>query len=136
MRLLAIDFGHRRCGIAVTDPSAIVAGPLATVAPGELIPYLRAYIAANPVERIIVGLPTDLQGRPSESMRYIDPGVGRLRQAFPAIPITMWDERFTSTLAHGAMLQGGLPRQRRRDKALVDRLSATIILNSYLESRH
>lgn len=136
-RLLAIDYGRKRCGIAVTDPLKIVANPLATVASHLLEKWLIDYIAAEPVEAIIVGLPTTLDGQPSESMRYITPAINRLRKVLPAsLPIIMYDERFTSTLAHRAMIDGGMHRMQRRDKSVVDRISASIILNDYLSSSH
>lgn len=136
-RLLAIDYGRKRCGIAVTDPLKIVANPLATVASHLLEKWLIDYIAAEPVEAIIVGLPTTLDGQPSESMRYITPAINRLRKVLPtSLPIIMYDERFTSTLAHRAMIDGGMHRMQRRDKAVVDRISASIILNDYLSSSH
>lgn len=134
-RLLAIDYGRKRCGIAVTDPLKIVANPLATVASHLLEKWLIDYIATEPVEAIIVGLPTTLSGQPSDSMRYITPAINRLRKVLPPdLPIIMYDERFTSTLAHRAMIDGGMHRMQRRDKAVVDRISASIILNDYLSS--
>ncbi len=136
-RLLAIDYGRKRCGIAVTDPLKIVANPLATVASHQLEKWLLDYIATEQVEAIIVGLPTTLDGQPSESMRYITPAINRLRKVLPpALPIIMYDERFTSTLAHRAMIDGGMHRMQRRDKAVVDRISASIILNDYLSSSY
>lgn len=133
-RLLAIDYGKKRCGLAVTDPLRIVATALATVSAAELIPYVKAYVAANPVDRIIVGLPTTMAGDPSDSMRYIAPALGRLRRELPGMEIEMWDERFTSTLAHRAMIEGGFSRSTRRDKGAIDRMAAVIILNSYLDN--
>ena len=133
-RLLAIDYGRKRCGIAVTDPLRIVATALATVPAAKLVEYVQAYVAANAVDRIIVGLPTTMRGEPSESMRYITPALGRLRKALPEMEIVMWDERFTSTLAHRAMIDGGYSRSDRRDKEAIDRMAAVIILNSYLDS--
>lgn len=133
---MAIDYGRRRCGIAVTDPSRIVATALTTVATSELIAFVKKYISSETVDTIVVGLPTQLDGSPSESMRYIKPGIGQLRKALPAeIEIVFFDERFTSALAHQSMLDSGMKRMQRRDKAVVDRMAATIILNDYLESR-
>lgn len=135
-RLMAIDYGRRRCGIAVTDPSRIVAGPLATVATSELTSYVAEYVAAEKVDTIVVGLPSQLNGAPSDSMRYIKPGIGQLRKALPpGIEIVYFDERFTSSLAHRSMIDAGMTRTQRRDKAVVDRMAATIILNDYLASR-
>lgn len=133
-RILAIDYGRRRCGIAVTDPLRIVATALATVAPGELEDFLRKYMSDECVDEIVVGLPTTMQGEPSDSMRYITPALGRLRKVFPGMRFTMWDERFTSTLAHRAMLDAGYRRSARQDKGAIDRMAAVIILNSYIDS--
>lgn len=135
-RLLSIDFGRRRCGIAVTDPLRIVANGLATVPTAELIPFVKDYIAREQVDRIIVGHPTTLRGEPSESMKYLTPAINRLRKEVDPTPIVFYDERFTSTLAHKAMLDGGLKKSDRRDKALVDTIAATIILNDYLQSSY
>ena len=132
---MAIDMGRRRCGIAVTDPAQIVAGGLDTVGTGDLAAYVAAYVAREPVELIVVGEPRDMQGRPSDSTRYIEPALAHLRKAVPTVPVVRYDERFTPVLAHRAMLDGGLGRMQRRDKALVDKISATIILNDYLESK-
>ncbi len=134
-RLLAIDFGRKRCGIAVTDTLRIVATGLTTVATSGLNDFVRQYTAREPVDLIVVGEPRDMRGNPSESQRFMRPAIERLRKAVPEIEIVFFDERFTSVLAHKAMIDGGLPKMARRDKALVDEMSATIILNDYLESR-
>ena len=96
---------------------------------------MKNFIANEPVERIIVGYPTTMRGEESESMRYIRPGIARLQKALPHIPVEFFDERFTSVLAHRSMLDGGMRKMARRDKAIVDEISATIILNDYLSSR-
>ena len=135
-RLLAIDYGRKRCGIAVTDTMRIVATALDTVATAELCGYIQAYVAREPVDAIIVGHPTTLDGQESESMRYIVPGIKRVRKLLPPeIDVVFYDERFTSALAHQAMLDSGMHRMQRRDKAVVDRMAATIILNEYLQSK-
>ena len=134
-RLLAIDFGKKRCGIAVTDTLQIVANGLTTVATGTLNDFIASYLAKENVERIIVGLPTTMRGEESESMRYIRPGIERLRKVTGESPIEFFDERFTSVLAHSAMIDGGMRKMARRDKAIVDEISATIILNDYIASR-
>lgn len=134
-RIIAIDFGRKRCGIAATDTMQIVANGLCTIATAELNTWVKAYIAREPVERIIVGLPVTLRGEPSESQRWLRPAIDRLRREIPHMPVEFFDERFTSAIAHRAMIDGGLSRMARRDKALVDEISATIILNDYLESR-
>lgn len=134
-RLLAIDFGRRRCGIAVTDPLRIIASGLCTVPTAELTAFVTRYVTSESVDGIIVGRPLDMHGRPSESTRYLEPAIAALRKALPDMPFTSYDERFTSVLAHRAMLDGGLGKTARRDKALVDEISATIILNDYLQSK-
>lgn len=134
-RILAIDFGRRRCGIAATDSLRIVASGVATVATAQLIDYVRNYCEHEGVDFIVVGEPRDMHGEPSESVRYLRPAIDRLRKAMPEMRIVFFDERFTSVLAHRAMLDGGLPKMARRDKALVDEMSATIILNDFLGSR-
>lgn len=135
-RLLSIDFGRKRCGIAVTDPLRIVATGLTTIATASLEKFVLDYIAREGVDAIIVGEPRDMQGRPSESVRFMRPAIARLRRVVPDnIPIEFYDERFTSVIAHRAMIDGGLPKMARRDKALVDEMSATIILNEYLQSK-
>ena len=133
-RILGIDYGRKRTGLAVTDPLQIVAGSLGTVPTHTLEQFLLDYVAREPVERIVIGLPTQLDGQPSESMRYITPFVNRLKKVLPDMPIVMYDERFTSTIAHQAMIDGGMKKSDRRDKARVDAIAATIILNDYLQS--
>lgn len=134
-RILCIDYGRKRCGIAVTDELRICASPLTTVGSGEVLNFVLSYIAANNVDLIIVGKPTTLQGQPSESWQYIEPFIKALTKRLPDnVELKLYDERFTSTLAHQAMLSGGLHKQARRDKALVDRTAATIILTDYLQS--
>ena len=135
-RLLSIDYGRRRCGIAVTDTLRIVASGLTTIDTSKLIEFIKGYVANEPVDAIIVGYPTTMRGEESDSMRYIRPGIGQLHKALPNIEIIFFDERFTSAIAHRAMIDGGLKKMARRDKAIVDEISATIILNDYLESRH
>lgn len=135
-RLLSIDYGRKRCGIAVTDSLQIVATALATVPAAGLVDFLRDYMSREKVDAIIVGYPQTMAGQPSESMRYIRPAVGNIRKAFPDVAVEFFDERFTSVLAHRAMLDSGMKRSDRRDKAAVDRMSAVIILNDYLNSRN
>lgn len=133
-RILSIDYGKKRTGLAVTDPLQIIANGLVTVATSTLFDYLKDYIAKEQVERIIIGEPRQTNGAPSENMTRVMQFANRWRNAFPEIPIEFYDERFTSVLAHKAMLDGGLRKKKRQDKALVDEISATIILQSYLES--
>ena len=134
-RILAIDYGRKRTGIAVTDPMQIIANGLTTVPTHELMDFLLKYVAQEKVERIVVGHPKQMNNEDSENMKYIKPFVAQLKKKLPDMPGELVDERFTSVLAHQAMLDGGLKKKARQDKALVDEISATIILQSYLESR-
>ena len=118
----------------MTDPLIIIANVLATVETKELEKYLADYFATNDVDIIVLGKPSQMNGEPSETMRYIEPLAGRLRHAYPDKKVVLYDERFTSVLAHRAMLESGIGKMARRDKALVDRISATIILQSYMDS--
>lgn len=132
---MSIDYGRKRCGIAVTDTLQIVANGLTTVATHTLVDFIKQYVANEQVDKIIVGKPTTMQGEESESMRYITPGINRLKKELPGMPIEFWDERFTSVLAHRSMIDSGMKKMARRDKAVVDEISATIILNDYLQSK-
>lgn len=134
-RILAIDYGRKRSGLAVSDPLQLIAGALATVATHELERYVAQYVAANDVTTIVVGKPSQLNGAPSETMRFVAPLVERLRRAHPGVEVVLYDERFTSVMAHRTMRESGIGRMARRDKALVDRIAATIILQGYMESR-
>ena len=134
-RILSIDYGKKRTGLAVTDPLQIIAGGLATVSTSELFDYLQAYVARETVERIVIGEPRQPNGQPSENYQRVQQFVNRWRNAMPQIPIEFYDERFTSVLAHQAMLDGGLKKKARQDKALVDEISATIILEDYMRSK-
>ena len=133
-RILAIDYGKKRTGLAVTDPQQIIANGLTTVETHLLETFLADYVRKENVERIVVGKPLQNDGTASENMRRIEPFVNRLHKLFPAIPVELYDERFTSVLAHHAMLEGGLKKKARQNKALVDEISACIILQSYMES--
>lgn len=134
-RVLAIDFGRKRCGIAVTDPLQIVASPLCTVDTHALMKFLEEYIQENEVECFVMGMPRQMDGTPSESFKYIEPFVGRLKKKIPAVAVVYQDERFTSKIAFDAMIAGGVKKMARQDKAMVDRVSASIILQSYLDSK-
>ncbi len=134
-RILAIDYGKKRTGIAVTDPMQIIANGLTTVATHELVDFLVKYMQQEKVERIVIGHPKQMNYEDSENMKNIIPFMNRLKKLFPDLPVELVDERFTSVLAHQAMLAGGLKKKDRQNKALVDEISATIILQSYLESR-
>ena len=134
-RILSIDYGKKRTGLAVTDSLQIIAGGLATVATSELFDYLQAYIAREQVEMIVIGEPRQPNGEPSENLARVQQFVNRWRKAVPQVPIQFYDERFTSVLAHQAMLDGGLKKKARQNKGLVDEISATIILEDYMRSR-
>ncbi|TSA25217.1 MAG: Holliday junction resolvase RuvX [Bacteroidetes bacterium] len=134
-RILAIDYGRKRVGLAVTDELKIIATPLGTVHSEDVITYLKRYIRDNPVECLVVGEPKDMANRPSEAERYITPFIRNLKKAFPEIRIERFDERFTSRMASRAILEAGAKKSDRQNKALVDAVSATLILQSYLESK-
>ena len=133
-RILAIDYGQKRVGIAVTDPLKIIANGLTTVSSGEIFNFLSEYTAKEPVELFVVGLPKKMNNEDSGSMKWIEPFVRGLKNKFPSIPVQMVDERFTSVLAHQALLAGGAKKKTRQNKELIDEISATILLQSYLES--
>ena len=133
-RIMGIDYGRKRTGVAVTDPLQIVAGNLATVPTHTLMQFIKDYISREQVDLIVIGQPSQLNGQPSESMKYITPFVNRLKKELPDMPVVMYDERFTSTIAHQAMIDGGMKKSDRRDKNRVDAIAATIILNDYLQS--
>ncbi len=135
-RILAIDYGRKRTGIAVTDPLQIIANGLTTVPTAQLITFLKDYVAKESIDKIIVGLPKQMNNQASDNMTNITPFVASLKKQFPTIPIEYEDERFTSVLAHRAMIDGGLKKKDRQNKALVDEISATIILQSYMEKNN
>lgn len=136
MRILSIDYGKKRTGLAVTDPLQIIAGGLGTVETSVLYEYIEAYIQREQVERIVIGKPMQPNGQPSENMVRVENFYNHWRKAHPEIPIEYYDERFTSVLAHRAMIDGGVKKKTRREnKGLVDEISATIILQDYLQSR-
>ncbi|MDE5621668.1 MAG: Holliday junction resolvase RuvX [Alistipes sp.] len=134
-RILAIDYGTKRTGIAVSDPLQIIAGGLETVPTKELERWLAAYFEREEVSTIVLGKPSRMDGTPSDTWRFIEPLAGRLRRAWPDKEIAFYDERLTSVIAHRTMLDSGIGRMARRDKALVDKISATIILQGFMESR-
>jgi putative Holliday junction resolvase len=133
-RILAIDYGKKRTGLAVTDPLRITANPLLTIETKELINWLQTYFEKEKVDIVVIGHPTQMNVEESESMNYIRPFIGNFKKQFPTIPITMYDERFTSVLAHQAMIAGGMKKKDRQDKAIVDKIAACIILEGYLDS--
>lgn len=133
-RILAIDYGRKRTGIAVTDALRITANPLLTIETKELLNWLTDYFAHEQVDEVVIGHPTQMNGEDSENMNYIRPFMGVFKKTFPDKPITMYDERFTSVLAHRAMIDGGMKKKDRQDKAVVDKIAACIILEGYLDS--
>lgn len=134
-RILGIDYGKKRTGLAVSDPLGIFASALETVPTANVINYIKKYTSENKVERFVVGYPKNLNGNPAESTPFVEAFVRGLKRVFPDIPVTMEDERFTSQLAMRAMIDGGMKKSDRREKGSVDRISAAIILQSYLDSR-
>lgn len=134
-RILAIDYGRKRTGLAVTDTLQMIANGLTTVPSGELVKYLVDYVSREKVELFVVGLPKQMNNEPSENMKYVEAFVTHLKRTIPNIPVEYYDERFTSVMAHQAMLDGGLKKKKRQEKGLVDEISAVIILQAYLESK-
>jgi RNAse H domain protein, YqgF family len=136
-RILSIDYGKKRTGLAVTDSLQIIANGLATVSTSSLIDYLKDYIAKEPVERIVIGRPTQPDGRPSENLVRVEQFVNRWRKLVPNIPIEYYDERFTSVIAHQVVIDSGVRKKvRKENKGLIDEISATIILQDYMQYRH
>ena len=134
-RILSIDYGKKRTGIAATDTMQIVPGGLATVDTSKLMDWLKDYVSREPVERIIIGEPRQMNGLPSENMQRVRQFVATWRKQMPTVPIEYFDERFTSVLAHKAIIDSGIGKKARQNKALVDEVSAVIILQDYLRSR-
>ena len=134
-RIMSIDYGQKRTGIAVSDPLQMIANGLTTVDTVQLLDFIADYLSKEQVERIVVGYPKQANGEDSENMKRITPFVNRLRKLYPNITIELYDERFTSVLAHRAIIESGISRKARQDKALVDKISATIILQDYMASR-
>ena len=135
-RIIGIDYGKVRTGVAVSDPLRIFASALETVPTAKIIEYLQKYALHETPVRFVVGWPTNTDGRPSESAPGVQSLVGRLKEAFPSVPVTLEDERFTTVLAHRAMIDGGMKKSQRRDKSSVDRISAAIILQSWLDRQN
>ena len=132
---MSIDYGVRRTGLAVTDPLQLIAGGLTTVETPRLMAFLQDYVRREPVERFVVGLPKQTNGRDSDNLPRVRSFVGQLKKMFPDVPVEMWDERYTSVMAHRTMLESGIGRMARRNKALVDEVSAVIILQGWMERR-
>jgi len=132
-RILAIDYGQKRVGLAVTDPMQIISTGLCTVAANEIIDFLKKYVAKEVVEQIVVGYPRQNNNQASDNAQFVEKFVVKLKQALPSHPIVYFDERFTSKIAMRTMIDGGLGKKARQDKALVDEISATIILQDYMQ---
>jgi len=132
---MSIDYGQKRTGIAVSDPLQMIANGLTTVDTAQLLDFIADYLSKEQVERIVVGYPKQTNGEDSENMKRITPFVNRLRKLYPTITVELYDERFTSVLAHRAIIESGIGRKARQDKALVDKISATIILQDYMERK-
>ena len=135
-RIMAIDLGRKRSGIAVTDPLQIIANGLTTVESHKLVDFVLDYVKREEVEQIVIGEPKDMKNNPSDCSKYIEPIVNRLKKVLPDMKIVRYDERFTSVMAHQTMIDAGLSKSRRQDKELVDTIAATIILQSYMESKN
>ena len=134
-RIIAIDYGRKRTGLAASDTLQMIANGLGTVPSGEVVQYLSDYVRKEPVDTFVVGLPKQMNNEPSENMKYVEAFVSHLKRTIPNIPVVYYDERFTSVLAHRAMIDGGLKKKKRKDKGLVDEISAVIILQAYMESK-
>ncbi|WP_455063277.1 Holliday junction resolvase RuvX [Prevotella sp.] len=135
-RILAIDYGKKRTGLAVTDPLRIIANGLATIPTSDIFDYLTQYVAKESVDQLVIGKPIQPNGQPSENLARVENFVNRWRKLHPEMPIDYYDERFTSVIAHQAMIAGGVKKKTRRgDKGLVDEISATIILQDYMRSK-
>ena len=132
-RIIAIDYGRKRVGLAVTDPLRIIATGLETVPAAQTINYLQEYLSKNSVDTFLVGYPKQMNNEFSEAIQYIDPFIAKLKKEFPNVPVVLADERFTSKMAMRTMIEGGMKKTDRRDKAMVDKISAVIMLQSYLE---
>ncbi|MGM0619913.1 MAG: Holliday junction resolvase RuvX [Bacteroidota bacterium] len=134
-RILAIDYGKKRVGLAVTDPSQIIANKLTTVATNELWDFLQNYFSNETVEEVIIGYPRQLNNQPSEAVTYINPFIKKFKRKYPEMHLELMDERFTSKMAFQTMIDGGVSKKGRRNKAMVDAISATIILQNYMEQK-
>lgn len=133
-RILALDYGTKRTGVAVSDPLMIIAGGLETVPTAQLMSWLEKYLAGNDVDIIVLGRPTQMDGSPSDTLPHVEGLAKRLRAKFPEVSVEWYDERFTSVLAQRAIIDSGVGKMKRRDKGLVDKVSATIILQDYMGS--
>lgn len=134
-RIIGIDYGRKRVGVAVSDPLGIFASPLDCVSGAKIIEYLKNYAVKETVKLFVVGYPKNLDNTPSENLKFVDAFLKNLRKAFPDTPVELEDERFTTTLAHRAMIDGGMKKSDRREKGNADKISAVLILQSYLDRK-
>jgi putative Holliday junction resolvase len=134
-RIIGIDYGLKRIGLAVTDPLQIFASPLTTVSPAEFNNFIKSYIKTDEVDAFVIGYPVQMNNQPSASVTYINPFIKKLKKEYPEIHIYLADERFTSQMALRTMIDGGVKKKDRQDKSMVDKISASIILQSYLDNR-
>jgi putative holliday junction resolvase len=134
-RILGIDYGRKRTGLAVTDPMQMISSPLKTINTGDFFSFTEEYMRSEEVEAFVIGYPLQMNNKPSESVNYINPFIRKLEQSFPGTGIHLVDERFTSSMAARAMIDGGVKKMKRRDKSMVDKISASIILQSFLDRR-
>lgn len=134
-RILGIDYGRKRVGLAVTDPLQIFASPMNTISAHDINNFIAEYMAVEQVDAFVVGYPVQMNNEPSESVKYIDPFIRKLKKKFPGIPVHLVDERFTSQMAFRTMIDGGLKKKERQNKSIIDMISASIILQSFLDSR-
>jgi len=133
-RLLCLDYGRKRVGVAVTDPLKIIASGLETIPTHEIREYLKSYIAREELDGLVVGYPKTVRNEPSEAVQYIDPFVKWFKKEFASIPLNLYDERFTSRMAERSLIESGVPKMARRDKSLIDKISASLILQSYMDA--
>ena len=134
-RIIGIDYGKKRVGVAVSDPLMIFASPLETVPTANIINYLKTYTSKEEVEQFVVGYPVNMDNRPSEAAQYVDGFLKQLKKAFPQIPVILEDERFTSVLAFQSLIDSGVKKMDRRDKAAVDKVSAALILQTFMDRK-
>ena len=134
-RIMAIDYGRKRVGIAVTDPLKIIANGLTTVHSKDIFDFLKEYFNSEPVEEVVIGYPVNLNNTPSQALEFVNPFIKKFKLTFPEMPVSIFDERFTSKMAFQTMIDGGLKKKARQDKAMIDKVSATIILQSFMERK-
>jgi putative Holliday junction resolvase len=134
-RILGIDYGNKHVGLAVTDPRQIFASPLNTISAHDIDNFIADYMASEDVEAFVIGYPVNLNNEPSESVKYIDPFIRKLKKRFPGVPVHLVDERFTSQMAFRTMIDGGLKKKERQNKSIIDMISASILLQSFLDRK-